>query len=1218
MRKTTSAEWTAYKDQVSTVQGYIQIGFFYKCLLRGISKDLDNFGLLCQPVRMALATRVQMSNLPPLLLPVIAGEYVRARISHVADSNRLFVQLENNAQTILKVSEKLRTLAKQKHERLCNPECGTIIAALYPPDRCYYRASVFSKAGIDFMVVFYIDYGNMASVNIDDAFLLKDAYLLSVPPQAIQLIIEDVRKPRLNLEQIKSLLIDQTVGAQINDVNSNGESFIATLFVKDEKNRNVNLTEVILGERPAPTLPVPKPVAMDNVLDAENRLVDYTCRNNRWKGVCSNDCKKDSFGKQNRGDNRKFSNNFRSSVDRNFNGYSDAAGIGDRRTCRNCGQSGHLAHQCSVYHKIDFTEDKKRNDSGDQRFVNSGDRSLHISKKRNHLPRPFLDRNTHIIDTAADKSGWKSDKWIATPSTNMAKSELNCFLNDGFEKKVDNEKDTENWIVNEGGWEINNAGCELVDNGNQIEASENATATSACSDFVGAGNHKNTEFCIESIELPGNCPINTFGLSLPPNLEVDTGGVDETKTTSNEDLSNYGVKPTEQHNVQFSSFTLSRIESSSLEGIKFGDTIGGLCSDDLTKADPLSFFVQLDRDKNNIEHLVLSNAQLPANLPKLSSFEISQACIAPFMGDYYRAEIIGEVNSNKRRILFVDYGNVEDMDTSVLYVINNSLPEQFYTSRRMAFHCRLYGVMPITSMHTFDLEARKVFSELTADQKLLICFLQQSVKGIYEVTIMLSNGHFVSDILISRGFAIPFKWGIGPSLSLYETLDVLRSDECDHVNHIFTVQLSDSLSQLEQLNDGYVDSKKTIEAPQIGDVVISYFEESPYRAEIIATEINDSNEVYRVRYVDYGNESLCTKEELFALDRDQQPDIILYTPRQGFRCRIDGVQPLTHKEEWPEEVQKRIDNLLAPSTSFEAAVGSPSVDGVYPIRIMVLKNQLIDEDGLGTDEANSMKNKVDLASWLIAKGYAEMQDIWRDYPVKNLLSGGKHEYEMFITEIDGQIIRARPYVFAEQYNRMKKALANIKTVPLETDAPTTLISLNNEYKRAVLISSKNNATSKKYLLVDEGISIEEMPIQFSGISELCDSDGFLVRTCHRLSVQLKLSESLLDEKSTEMIMNSAAMGPVKVILVEYSKDGNYLISDILFSDGTTLLEKFKKTRQEAVDENGSASDLCISDLEQADGNSKQDEKVDSRSPTNGTKRIEYDENLIVPNLKAQV
>lgn len=70
-------------------------------------------------------------------------------------------------------------------------------------------------------------------------------------------------------------------------------------------------------------------------------------------------------------------------------------------------------------------------------------------------------------------------------------------------------------------------------------------------------------------------------------------------------------------------------------------------------------------------------------------------------------------------------------------------------------------------------------------------------------------------------------------------------------------------------------SKKTIEAPQIGDVVISYFEKSPYRAEIIAMEIDGINITYHVRYVDYGNDNLCKIEELFALDRDEQPDVNL-------------------------------------------------------------------------------------------------------------------------------------------------------------------------------------------------------------------------------------------------------------------------------------------------------------------------------------------------------
>ncbi|MCP9261337.1 hypothetical protein DINM_004711 [Dirofilaria immitis] len=1161
---------------VSTERGYIQKAFFYKCLLRSISKDLDNFGLLYHPIRLALATRVQMSNLPPLLLPVTAGEYIRARISYVADSERLFVQLENNARTILKIGERLKNLAKQKHEPLCNPECGTIVAALYSLDRCYYRASVFSKTGIDTIAVFYIDYGNMAYVNINDSFLLKDAYLLSIPPQAIQLIIDD-------------------------DVTDNGESFIANLFVKNERNMSINLKEVILGERPAPTLSFPKPVTIDNLLDMENDLVDYMDQNNGrginsskiseeynfsgdslknhfdsgWERTCKNNYKTTGFQEQSCDDGSYSSlNNFRS----NYVGGSAAPRVADRRTYRNSDEYGRFAHECTVFHhKNDFRRGKRDNGSGTQRFVGNGNfgsshsdsnrarrrnggagrcfgesrgrggRS-HLLERRKQSLCSFLDRDTRDDDTATDKSGWKSGNW--TSSTSNAESQSN-FSSVGFEKKID----LENWNVNEGGWKLNDTNCDLN---------------------------------IESIKSSENLLINTSSISLSPHLEVDNNGeVNGTTTMGNEDLSSY----------RLSSVTISHIESSSLEEIKFGDVVGGLRSDGLEKSDPLSFFVQLDRDKNNIEHLVLSNARLPANLPKLSSFEISQACIAPFMGNYYRAEITGEQNNNNRckgrkylfalkeKILFVDYGNVEDVDTSELYFINNSLPEKFHTSRRMAFHCRLYGVMPVAFKDAFEPEARRIFSELTADQKLLICFLQQSVKSIYEVSIMLSNGHFVSDILISRGFAIPFKWGIGPSLPLYETLDVVRSDEFDHVHPIFTIQLSDSLVQLERLNNGYVDTKKTVEVPQIGNVVISYFDDSPYRAEIIDMKVDSSNTIYRVRYVDYGNESLCTKEELFVLDRDQQPDEILYTPRQGIRCRIDGIRPLNHTKEWPTEVQECIDSLLTSSTSFEAIAGSPDKNGVYPIKVVVYLEGIYRT--YFTDE-NNANNKIELASWLVAKSYAEMDDVWRDYPVKNLLSDGEREYEMFITEVDGQIIRARPCVFVEEYNKMKKALANIEIVSLATNAVACLITLDNENKRAMLIPSENNLSSRKCLLVDEGISIsiDEMSVKFCVTRELYDSDGFLIRTCHWLSVQLKFTEFLLDEKFKQIILSSAGNDPVKVVLVEYSEEA----------------------QQKETGENESAPDFVASDLEQASrSSSSQDE---SRSPIIEMKQIECSEDLV--------
>lgn len=95
---------------------------------------------------------------------------------------------------------------------------------------------------------------------------------------------------------------------------------------------------------------------------------------------------------------------------------------------------------------------------------------------------------------------------------------------------------------------------------------------------------------------------------------------------------------------------------------------------------------------------------------------------------------------------------------------------------------------------------------------------------------------------------------------------------------------------------------------------------------------------------------------------------------------------------------------------------------------MVPKNQLNEKDGVETDEVNNVNDKVELANWLIAKGYAEMPDIWKDYSIKNLLADGQYKYEMIITEVDGQIIYARPHIFAEQYHKMKKVIQIFETV----------------------------------------------------------------------------------------------------------------------------------------------------------------------------------------------
>lgn len=66
----------------------------------------------------------------------------------------------------------------------------------------------------------------------------------------------------------------------------------------------------------------------------------------------------------------------------------------------------------------------------------------------------------------------------------------------------------------------------------------------------------------------------------------------------------------------------------------------------------------------------------------------------------------------------------------------------------------------------------------------------------------------------------------------------------------------------------------------------------------------------------------------------------------------------------------------------------------------------------------------------------------------------------------------------------------------------------------MLVSLANNTTSRKYLLVDEGISVEEIPSQFSGTSELCKLffKNLVLCNCCQLEIVLHSNRMLKDLK----------------------------------------------------------------------------------------------------------
>lgn len=139
----------------STVAGIVQSGFYYRVLLKGSTDDVDVNNLQVLPSRRALATRVQMPNLPPLIIPGEKSEYLRVRVACIDEPAIVFVQLENKADLIMKITERIQELVRRRPKAILNPAAGSVVLARFDGDNYYYRASIIHKCDIQCIEVFF-------------------------------------------------------------------------------------------------------------------------------------------------------------------------------------------------------------------------------------------------------------------------------------------------------------------------------------------------------------------------------------------------------------------------------------------------------------------------------------------------------------------------------------------------------------------------------------------------------------------------------------------------------------------------------------------------------------------------------------------------------------------------------------------------------------------------------------------------------------------------------------------------------------------------------------------------------------------------------------------------------------------------------------------------------------------------------------------------------
>ncbi|KHN79325.1 Zinc finger protein GIS2 [Toxocara canis] len=761
---------------------------------------------------------------------------------------------------------------------------------------------------------------------------------------------------------------------------------------------------------------------------------------------------------------------------------------------------------------------------------------------------------------------------------------------------------------------------------------------------------------VDSQTLDGNCLGRAF---LAEVNETDRVPVAE-KSSLKRDV------PMIRHGV------VQQIGSPCLGTIAMGETVKGMRSDGLMDASPDSFFVQLFRDQELIEQLALN--EMPSGCAMLDSPQVPMVCMAPFCETFYRAEILtvdkregcevlfvdygnkevvsrediylidsalsdvirnsprvafecrladvmgvvflgggGGVFQLRCEVLFVDYGNKEVVSREDIYLIDSALSDVIRNSPRVAFECRLADVMPLRVEESFSAEARKEFSELTQG-KLNICFVQKSSKGVYEVTVVLDDGRSVSDVLCERGYALPLNWR-KKLVPAFEECKVMRSDDMDNVQSVFTVQLLADFGDVEALSTAYAPCTTNVESPRIGGMAITNFEDFPYRAEIVGIDVQSpcddrgepDKQVCRLRYVDFGNECTKTINEIFAVDRDEQPEMVLALPRLGIQCRLAEIEPCGIGKDdetgsWSTEALQLLNAVIPPGEEITVIFGHPDEETVYPVKVMTVVKELAEDAANKIDgetgevgckrEFAENERQMDLSTLLLEKGLAMLAFQPRDYATADLLTLGIRQMDVRIVGCDGATLFVRPVSFDTLYDTLKKVLTEVVVTPAEFGAMTGLIRRNGEYKRAKVLTEDVSAiepqaaygkegqepkdgesgsfstankvckhmksTVRKYILVDEGEVLEGS----AGLDELGQmqavncSEGkseFIVRTCHKLAVPLRFSNIRIVSTINEQIRTRISRGIALARIRTQLKGGELLVDDVTMADGSSLV-----------------------------------------------------------------
>ena len=375
----------------------------------------------------------------------------------------------------------------------------------------------------------------------------------------------------------------------------------------------------------------------------------------------------------------------------------------------------------------------------------------------------------------------------------------------------------------------------------------------------------------------------------------------------------------------------------------------------VSASSPSSFWCQLGDSESELSSLMGRISEHYVSLSEkdliLQTPDVGTLCCAKFSEDdaWYRAEITQTLEDGTVCVLFVDYGNSENMQVSNV----KELAAEFQTLPVQAVECALSSIEPHKYYSEgWSEEAIKKFEELCCDKTLLakitkVCNrkLEVSLRDIND-----PDGKAIHEVLMSDAFAR----GISASVLVATLQDDPESDaDQDDIPRFQFMSLTEeskvrvTVSHATSLSHFYcqlVDPDNKLDTLMENIAAHYSFPDLEYLASTVdgqaccaqsiqdakwyrATVLCTNNSECTVTFVDYGNSETLPLSNIKKL-----PQEFMALPPQALECAIHGICPTD--SDWPKEVASFFKENVA-GKELDLVVVNTNKDNTFEVKLFV-------------------------------------------------------------------------------------------------------------------------------------------------------------------------------------------------------------------------------------------------------------------------------------------